>query len=341
MAVGREDLRRARWGAGVALGEVGEATALERLSALAGNSGAGDEVGPGDDAASWRPSPEGLMLWSTDSICEDVDFRRSYQLPYQVGWKAWMVAVSDLAAMGAQVRGGLVAAILPGESTDQEILAIQLGLVEAAGVDGARIMGGDLGRSEGPLALTVTVMGEVEDGRPVRLSGAAEGDLVVVSGDLGGAAAALNQLEGGMTPVLDELRQHLLEPASRISTGTALRRGGVSAMTDISDGLLLDLERISRASGVAAELWLDHLPLGVRQPGCGDPVALALGGGEDFELLACIPDRQLAGLLGGWGEDLPRLTVIGRVISGSGTRLLARRGGTPLERPRTDGFRHF
>jgi len=334
-------LRRAGWHGGEPVSVHGETALLRQLMELAGESPGGGEVGPGDDAAGWRAAADSLLLWSTDTLCEDVDFRRRYQSPYQVGWKAWMAAVSDLSAMGASPRGGLVAASLPPTTSTQALHAIQLGLVEAAAVDAAAVMGGDLSRTNGPLALTVTVMGEVIDGSPVLLTGGSAGEWVVVTGALGSAAAALRLLESGSAQVSPEGRDRLLEPPSRVQAGLALRRAGASAMTDLSDGLLLDLDRICQASAVGADLWLDDLPLGMGLPSTDEGVALALTGGEDFELLATFPDNLIAEVVRGWGVELPGLSVIGRLTERKETRLFRTRGGEPVEPPATDGFRHF
>jgi len=337
----RNSLRAAGWGGGDQVGDRGESALLFDLVALAGSTAGAAEVGPGDDAAGWRPTPGSLVLWSTDGLCEGTDFRRQYQRPYQVGWKAWMAAVSDLAAMGAVPRGGLLAAALPGSTSALALHAIQLGVVEAAAVDGAAVMGGDLSRIDGPLSLNVTVMGEVTDGPVVRLGGGSAGDWLVVTGSLGLAAAALHQLEEGMAPLPPEWRQRLLEPPSRVSAGVALRAAGATAMTDLSDGLLLDLGRLCASSRVGAEIWLDRLPIGQGLGATGKGEELALVGGEDFELLAAFPERLVAGLVSGWPGELPPVAVIGQLTAHAGTRLLRDRGGDPVDPPARAGFRHF
>ncbi|MGH7642277.1 MAG: thiamine-phosphate kinase [Candidatus Dormibacteria bacterium] len=314
---------------------------LRDLVELAGDSTPTSGVGPGDDAAGWRAAPGGLVLWSTDTLCEEVDFRRRYQTPYQLGWKAWMAALSDLSAMGAIPRGGLVAASIPADTGTRALHAIQLGLVEAAAGDDAVVMGGDLGRTDGPLTLTVTVMGEVLDGSPLLLSGGGPGDCIVVTGALGMAAAALECLERGAQPVPKNWQDKLLMPSSRVTAGSALRRGGASALTDLSDGLLLGLSRLCQASGVGAELWLDRLPVGHGLEATGRAVELALTGGEDFELLATIPQALAGGLLRGWDPGLPRLTVLGRLTAGEGTQLFRAQGGEPVENRSGEGYRHF
>ncbi|MGA7172453.1 MAG: thiamine-phosphate kinase [Candidatus Dormiibacterota bacterium] len=319
----------------------GETDLLRQLMELAGDSSGQAEIGPGDDAAAWQPTPGGLVLWSTDSLCEDVDFRRKHQTPYQVGWKAWMAAVSDLSAMGARPRAGLVAALLPVETSTEAVLAIQCGLVDAAAVDGAAVTGGDVSRSAGPLSVTVTVLGEVTDGSPVKLSGGRVGDRILVTGALGMAGAALERLEEGGTTVPEEWLERLRMPPSRVRAGMALRRAGSSAMTDLSDGLLLDLDRLSQASGVGADLWLDQIPRGTRLEDTERGGELALTGGEDYELLATVPEPMLGELLDSWDDELPRLSVVGVLSAKPGTRLFSESGGELIGAPSNAGFRHF
>jgi thiamine-monophosphate kinase len=308
---------------------------------LAGAAGPATEVGPGDDAAAWRLTGGCLGLWSTDTMIEDVDFRRRYQSPYQVGWKAWVGAASDLSAMGATPRGGLVAASFPSETPVLTLEAIQLGLVEAAADDGASILGGDLSRTDGPLVLTVTVLGELSDGSPVLLGGGSVGDALVVTGSLGQAAAAFEVLEQGSGEVPSPWRERFLQPRSRTLAGVALRRAGASAMTDISDGLLLDLGRLCEASGVGAEVWLDRVPVGGGRARSESSEKLALTGGEDFELLAAIPDHLVGQLSAGWNQELPPLSRLGVLTEERGIRLLKDPGGEPVDLPDSNGFQHF
>jgi thiamine-monophosphate kinase len=337
----RRALRSSGWTGGEPISVQGEQALLRQLADLAGPGGAGIEVGPGDDAAAWRLSGGCLGLWSTDAMVEGVDFRRHYQTPYQVGWKAWVAAASDLSAMGAVPRGGLVAAAVPAGTPAPSLEAIQLGLVEAAAADEALILGGDLSRTDGPLVITVTVLGELSEGTPVLLSGGSAGDSLVVTGALGLSAAALEVLEQGSGEVPKAWRERFLQPRSRAAAGVALRRAGVSAMTDISDGLLLDLRRICDSSGVGAELWLDCVPRGTGTPRSEQAEQLALTGGEDFELLAAIPDRLLAPLRASWSSELPPLAHLGVLTEEKGVEILKRRGGEPVHLPTSDGFQHF
>jgi len=243
--------------------------------------------------------------------------------------------------MGATPRGALVAAAFPRDTPAPTLEAIQLGLVDAAAADGAFVLGGDLSRTDGPLVLTVTVLGEVSEGSPVLLRGGAAGDALVVTGSLGLAAAALEVLEQGSGEVPTRWNERFLQPTSRTLAGVALRRAGASAMTDISDGFLRDLGRLCEASGVGAEVWLDCLPVGTGRPRSERGESLALTGGEDFELLAAIPDHLVGQLSATWSQGLPPLSRLGVLTEEKGIRLLKGRAGEPIDLPEGDGFQHF
>ena len=316
------------------LDAAGEELMLARLVAMAGADG---EVPPGDDAAGWRQEG-GTGLISTDSMVEGVHFRRGFQSPYQLGRKAWAQAASDLAAMGAWPLLGVVAAVFPGSTPAAVVEAVQLGLVEAAEAVGASVVGGDL--SSGPvILLSVTVVGSTRDGTPVRLGGARPGDLLVTTGRLGCAAAALAALESGDQgdAVPASWVERLLVPTARLEEGEQLRRRGCSALTDLSDGLLLDAGRMARASGVAVELWADRLC----PPGSRPDLQLVLTGGEDYELLAAVPSPGLDPLLASWPADLAELRLVGSVAAGQSVVVLDRLGGSPLSLGAELGYQHF
>lgn len=335
------DPRKARWDAPHSprpLRVVGETGLLEALVGSAFAAGA-LEVGPGDDAAVWRVGPRAVAV-TTDALVEGVDFIRATQTPYEVGLKAWGAAASDLAAMGFGVDLGVACLICRPDTEEAAVLAIQMGLVDGARRDGACLAGGDVSSIDGPLSVAVTAIGSGDPGSAVLLSGARPGEAVVVTGSLGEAGGALHLLQEGEDPP-EAWRRRLAVPEPRLAEGRALRLAGTSAMTDLSDGLLLDAGRIAGASGCQLELWADRLPLGAglreRLPGLA--LQLAASGGEDFELLACLAESRLPALATGW--EGRGVTVIGVVREGSGVRLLEGRGGAELHGGAWGGFRHF
>lgn len=278
---------------------------------------------------------------STDALVEEVDFVRAWQLPYEVGLKAYGAAASDLAAMGAEPQLVVTCLICTPDTELSTVRAIQLGMADAARSEGAVVAGGDVSSGSGPLVLAVTVVGSVPEGKPVRISGAHPGDAVVVTGALGGAAAAVAAFKRGQQPEAD-WRARLVSPRPRTAEGSALRRAGASAMTDMSDGLLVDAGRLARASGVKVAIWYDALPLAPgldRLPGA-EGLELAVAGGEDFELLASVAPAGLGALLRAWDGPQP-LTLVGEVLPGAGVQLLDRRGGVEIPRGGGFGFRHF
>ena len=319
------------------LSAVGETGLLAALVGLAADDGR-LAIGPGDDAAVWDVNGRALAI-TTDSLVERVDFLRSFQSPWEVGVKAWSAAASDLAAMGFGADLGVACLICSPDTFEGTILGIQEGMVEAARQDGALLAGGDVSSTDGPLTIAVTVVGSGPPGGAVRLSGALPGDLVAVTGRLGGAAAALRLLESGRVPP-ESWRRRLVAPVARLAEGQRLRAAGAHAMTDLSDGLLVDAARLAAASSCQLELWADHLPLEHELEHFFPAESLQLGaaGGEDYELLVCLPGplaRNLSSLSGGAG-----ISVVGTVCPGDGVRLLEHPDG-PEVALSGRGFRHF
>jgi thiamine-monophosphate kinase len=323
--------------AGPTLAQVGERALLERLVAISREC---CPSGPpsGDDAAVWSP-PDGLDLAvSVDAVVEDIDFRRSWIDPSRLGARAFAVAVSDLAAMGAQPMNCVATLCARATERVDDVLAIQRGLCEAAAAAGCPVIGGDVSAIDGPLVIDVCVMGSLPRGRALRRDGGRPGDLLVVTGVLGRSAAGLQLLLAGDSPASDTERGWIaahLEPAVRLREGASLLRAGVLCAGDVSDGLLIDAARTAAASGCGAELWLDGVPVDeqLRQRFRHRWQELALGGGEDFELLAAVKAQLLDALIRDWPDELAPLTVVGLLTEGAGLRLLDRRGGSEQSPP--------
>ncbi len=237
--------------------------------------GNGIEVlGLRDDAAMLGVPGGGPLVVSVDSVVEGVHVDLSVCSPGDVGWKALMGALSDLAAMGAAPLGALVALCVPGGSGQGDVaLAVMAGVAEAAAASGCPVVGGDVSEAA-QLMVAVTVLGTVEGGgEPVARSGALPGDVVLVTGPCGGSAAGLRELRTGRPGGAAYRR-----PVARLGEGEVARLGGAHAMIDVSDGLALDLHRLADSSGVGFRL--DDVPVAP-----GATLEEALGGGEDYELL--------------------------------------------------------
>jgi thiamine-monophosphate kinase len=252
--------------------------------------------GPGDDGAVVRARP--YAVTSVDTMVEGVHFRRGELSDAEIGHRALAGALSDLAAMGAVAGEAYLALGLPAGTTlhsARELIAGASGLAKELDVT---IAGGDVYVSPS-LAASFTVVGWADEpGQLTRRDGARPGDLVGVTGRLGGSAAGLALIEGraeldGVSGlVATALRTRYAQPQPRLAEGRALAAAGVSAMIDISDGLATDADHMARASAVAIELPLEQVPLapGVSEVASrlGEDAAMfAARGGEDYELCFC------------------------------------------------------
>lgn len=262
----------------------------------------------GDDAAVVETAA-GTLVLCADACVAGVHADLSLVGVDDLGWKAMASCVSDVAAMGGQPRWALVTV-----SGDVDLEVLYDGLLGAAEKFGCEVVGGDLTGGGHPLVVSVSVVGSV-DGQPVRRSGASAGDTVFVTGSLGASAAGLALLRAGRPGVGPDLVAAHRRPAARVDEGTAARVGGATAMIDVSDGLAIDLHRLCDESGVG--VVLDKVPLfyGVRDE------ALALGGGEDYELLFCAPDAVAVSRAFSRAK-LRAPLVIGRCVADPSVRLL-------------------
>jgi thiamine-monophosphate kinase len=327
---------------------VGEAELLRQLIGIARGATADEAalvVPSGDDAAVWRPPAGEEVVISQDAIVEGQDFRRSWLDPTTLGERALQVALSDLAGMGASPRLCLVTLCAAPGTQAGDLLALQVGLCDAAGRAGCPVAGGDVSAIEGPLVVDVVAVGGVAAGRALRRDRGRPGDWLVVTGQLGGAAAGLRVLLGEVeapAALAEAWRGRQLRPAARLAEGLALLTAGVSCAGDLSDGLLVDLDRICAASRCGAELWLDRLPV---EPGVKDVLGpdwpqAALGGGEDFELVAAVAPGLIDPLLEAWPAGLQPLRVVGRLDAAQGVRLRRCQGGEAAPLPAVTS-RHF
>jgi len=320
------------------LKHLGERAVIERIRRAFGEKRGDVLLGIGDDAALVR-GPARLLL-TTDILVEDEDFLLPDHPPRLLGRKALNVNLSDIAAMGGRPRHALVGLALPGDVEAGWLRRFMEGLRSAAKEAGVALVGGDLSQSA-KVMIAVTVTGEVRE--PVRRDGARPGDAVFVSGTLGDAAGGLRLVEkGGSRGVAKPVRplvEAFLDPAPRLKLGALLAgRKLASAMIDVSDGLSVDLAHICEESGVGAEIESDRIPISpALECFARDPLALALDGGEDFELLFTVRPAKRAAV-----EALARrfrLTRIGRITPGRRAYLVDARGRRKLLR--AGGFEHF
>jgi thiamine-monophosphate kinase len=330
------------------LSDLGEFGLIARLRARWPSLPQAVVVGPGDDTAALRPDLQRLLLFTVDAMIEDIHFRRRWMPARDLGFKAMVQNVSDIAAMGGQPTYALVCLSLPGDLDSGFVDDLYDGLDTGAGEHGAAIVGGDIVSSTGPIAVSVSLLGEVEEAIVMRRSGARPGDVLMVTGSLGDSAAGLHLLEKGETPSPAEepaVARHL-RPTPRVDEARILARSGhVTAAIDISDGLAGDATHIAEESGAGVRLYADGVPVGLACAAVAerlglDALDLSLRGGEDYELLVAVHRDAADGL-----AELLRhetgtpLTRVGEVVASDEGLALVQPDGT--ESPLRGAWDHF
>ncbi|MDX1824045.1 MAG: thiamine-phosphate kinase [Thiohalomonadales bacterium] len=293
-------------------------------------------LGVGDDAALIATPADKHLVVAIDTLVEGVHFPPATS-PYDIGWKALAVNLSDLAAMGAEPAWFTLALTLP-ESSESWLTEFSQGLFDLANRYDLPLIGGDTTR--GPLTVTVQIGGTVPAGQALLRVGAMPGDGIFVSGTLGDATLALQIMAGEAE--YPDLLTRLNRPSPRIAEGCALR-GIASCAIDISDGLLADLGHILTASNCGAEIFQQRLPFSAsaQQFLAQDPELWRslISGGDDYELCFCVPPQQLERLRQIALQHNFHFTEIGRVVAGRELRCLDATG-KPATIP-LHGYRHF
>lgn len=324
-------------------------------------AGSATLLGPGDDAAVVA-APDGRFVVTTDVLVEDRHFRRRWSSGYDVGARAAVQNLADVAAMGAVPTSLVVSLVVPGDLPVDWVTDLARGLADACAPVGAAVVGGDLSGGDA-VVVAVTAHGDLAGRDPVLRSGARPGDVVAHAGVLGRSAAGLALLEGsvgggvgggvgrgaaegagsdgaaGPGGAAERCVVGYLRPRAPLAAGPAAADAGATAMLDVSDGLLRDAGRVAAASGVVVDLEAGALAAAAadvapaaRLLGLGDDAALAwvLSGGEDHGLLATFPA----------GRELPAgFRRLGRVreVAAVGPRATVD-GAAPSLRP---GWDHF
>ena len=278
--------------------------------------GAGVPLGVGDDCALLAPRPGQQLAVSVDTSVAEVHF--PVAAPAEaIGHRALAVSLSDLAAMGAESRWCLMALSLE-RNDDAWLAAFAHGFHALCATTGTALIGGDVSRGE--LAVSVTVMGEVPPDAALTRGGGQAGDILAVTGALGGGAGGLALWQRGERDLAHPLLQRYLKPMPRLAAGMALR-GLAHAAIDISDGLLADLDHLLTASEMGARLASDALPLAeglIDELGEREALQAALCGGDDYELLVSVPPAAWAEAQRRLAAQHLTLTAIGTLHEGSG-----------------------
>jgi len=303
--------------------DLGEFGLIDRLAEVLAAQGGPElsgrlAVGIGDDAAVWRGENEALIA-TTDTLVQDVHFLAGRTPWRDLGWKALAVNVSDIAAMGGTPDFALVTLVLSSDEDAEAIDELYRGLAEAGEAFGVAIAGGDI--VHGPttiVSVALTGHGELDEhGEPLvlRRNAARDGDVVAVTGALGGASGGLRLLraDGDGSEDARALIARHLRPQPRLEAGRAALAAGIRCGIDVSDGLLQDLGQVCKASRLGATVWRDKVPVdpALRALDAQEALRCAVAGGEDYELLLVGDAAQIEQLRD--ALDVP-LTVIGDMV---------------------------
>jgi thiamine-monophosphate kinase len=325
-----------------ATGEFGLIDILDKMINRAGiNKGIPELViGIGDDAAVWRCDGS-TQLVTVDTMIQDVHFTLDTITWRELGWKSLAINFSDIAAMGGIPRYALVALALPDNTDVEDVTGLYKGMLDISKKFKIAIIGGNISRAL-KVSVTVTVLG-ISSGKTIlKRSAARLGDKIAVTGYAGSAAAGLEMLKQKLEfkpGISSYLRKEFLHLTPRIAEGQVLVKNGIKTAIDTSDGLLADLRHICESSKVGAIINTGSLPIhSAVKKGFGEKaVELALGGGEDYELLFTGSSRAIKKVK---DEIKCPVTVIGEITAGPAEIQLVDTDGKPVKTRRA-GWVHF
>ena len=295
------------------LKKLGETGLIERLAKYV--------KGIGDDCAVIRISKKKYLLITIDMLLEDVDFKLKEATPYQIGWKSLACGLSDIASMGGAAKYAVVSLGLPGKLSVEFVDGLYRGIKALAKRFDVEIVGGDTNASK-KLVIDVALLGFIQPDRLTLRSGAKPGDIICVTGVLGGSYKSKRHLT--FVPRLNEAR-------------SLVKNFRITSMIDISDGLSTDLNHIAKESGVGACVYEELIPLSKDAKN----VSAALNEGEDFELLFTMPLREARRLARkGLGSNGVKITQIGEILDKKiGVKIITSDGR--VKDLKSKGFSHF
>lgn len=329
--------------------EIGEFGLIDRLAGRLGPTDRSVVVGIGDDAAVLAYEEGMEVVTTTDMLVEGVHFREDTIGDRALGYKAIAVSISDIAAMGGIPKHVLISLAVPVHMEVERLESLYQGVHDVCREFGTHVVGGDVVKTDGPFVISVTVIGEVERGKALLRSGARPGDLVYVTGTVGGSAAGLDYVQYGKDSGLageagEELLRFHQVPRPQVQKGRMLLQSeACTSANDVSDGLASELNEIAKMSKVQVVIEAERIPFHpsvveyARLRGV-DPVEWALFGGEDYQLVGTIRADEAERVVEYFLREGRMISVVGRVESGSG--VLVEMGDEVVEvLPR--GFNHF
>ncbi len=338
----------------MALKRLGEFGLISRIRARLKYRSGQTILGMGDDCAAYKPAPGKCQIVTTDTLTEDVHFKKNLIPPERLGYKALAVNISDIAAMGGTPRLALLTLGISAESSLPYLNKLIDGFLDACAQFKVELVGGDTVSSPKSLFISVTLIGEAPKNRLFTRHGAQPGNGVFVTGSLGNSALGLKLLakkkpawKGSPKDVKFLIDAHF-SPVPRLMESKALSRSTakITSMLDLSDGLAGDLTHICQAGEVGARLWEDRLP---RSPAfiniCAanklSSAELILSGGEDYELLFTSPLKDAKKIPGLFKKAGSPVSQIGEITARPGKIVLVGNNGRETIVSPSQGFDHF
>ena len=334
--------------------ELGEFRLIDTLTEKFKNHNNSTELGIGDDAAIISASENEAILVSTDSLIEGIHFNLMYTPLKHLGYKSVVVSISDICAMNAKPEQITISLAVSNRFPLEALTELYEGVRLACEHYKVDLIGGDTTSSRSGLIITVTALGRGKKDKIVKRSGAKENDLLVVSGDLGGAYMGLQVLEREkqvfesnpkIQPDLDGhdyIIGRQLKPEARIDVVNFLNELAVvpTSMIDISDGLASEILHICKSSDVGCHIYDEKLPIDAKTSMTAidfnlDPNTCVLNGGEDYELLFTIDQKDFDKIKGN-----PHMTVIGHITHKNDGVYYIDKAGSAIEL-RAQGWNHF
>ena len=302
------------------LSRIGEFALINRISKIIGKPSINIVKGIGDDAAVIKPSKNKLLVITTDTLIEDIHFSFDYFSFYDLGWKSLAASLSDIASMGAIPTAAVVSIGIPSKIEVRDIDGFYKGMKKLADKYKVSIAGGDTVSSPDKVYISVTLLGEVSKKNLLLRRGAKPGDLIMVTGDLGGAAPG-------------KKTKHL-RPEPRLKESRIIAKCGATSMIDSSDGLSRSLNEICASSRTGSVIFEKKLPAAK-----GASLTEVLHGGEDYELVFTCPSGR-AGEIIRKLKGLAKASVIGIVTKNKNKMVIAGLDGKE-RKLETKGFEHF